>query len=270
MKSKRMIIILASIVAVVTIVVLLIYNPSYFKTLFKQCHKYTWPETEAASLLPEPKSKKGWIEISNEDELLMEVYKTSKKDFLDYCIRCRSCSFDLYTVSEDDYRSAYDWKGNYLEVAYDYKNKMMRVHMYESEEHKLLKGIEHLEFGYTTEYKWSEEYQRYYTEYDEAISKYLTPQKTTVGELKKDFPLEEKKCISVVKSKFYLEDDKEIWVYATCYDNCESATLKFTYDELKIKQDELIIRTHFDVLKQECLDMPEEKGIVISLIPVDQ
>ena len=147
---------------------------------------------------------------------------------------------------------------------------MMRVHMCESEEHKLLKGIEHLEFGYSTEYIWSEEYQRYITEYDDAVSKYLTPVKTTVGELKKDFPLEENKCISVIKSKFYQEDDREIWVCATCFDNCESATLKFTYDELKVSTGELVIRTHFDVLKQECLDLPKEKGIVISLIPVNQ
>ena len=152
--------------------------------------KYVWPDNQLTSLLPIPLSSYGYLEISDEKEILIEIYRVSEKDFEEYTRNCASHSFDLYTVVNEKYFSAYDWKGNVVEINYDKKHRMMVLHAYESDEASILQGLEYYELNYYAYYSYDANTKGYYADYSDVIEKYTEPCKTTIAELKTDFPFE--------------------------------------------------------------------------------
>ena len=231
---------------------------------------FIWPETDIASLLPVPQSNNGHIEINNENELLVEIYNATQDDFHEYLLRS-NIRFDKYEKRNEIYYSAYDEEGNILELDYYSANQKMKIHVYESREAQILQGIEHYELEYYSCY--ASETMRGMKNYDRVLKKYLTPAKTTVGELKKDFPFDETSPgheKSVPNQNINLDDNTEIWAYATYLDNYNCDVVKFIYDDLRISKDTLEIKTHFEIIEELGSSTKKFRLIVISIIPVNQ
>lgn len=160
----------------------------------------------------------------------------------------------------------------------------MCLHAYESKEVSILEGIEYYELNYYAYYNYDANTKDYYADYYDVTEKYVVPQKTTIFELKKDFPFEES-CHIVTKKlrsqRIELDDETEIWVYASYKDNCAYHEYKYTYDLLNITKDQLEIKTHFEDL-YDFYPKPDGNGIVpdagmsdyriivVTIIPIEQ
>ena len=149
----------------------------------------------------------------------------------------------------------------------------MSICLCQSDEFEIIQGVEHYEFEFYS-YDKREENSNGFRNYDSVIKKYLTPIKTTVKDLKMDFPFEEANkglaLVSIMNRKFSLADSQEIWVYATYLDDYRSDNIKFTYDALGVYTDRLDIQTHFEVIEHHPSSVNNSRLIVISVIPVDQ
>lgn len=230
---------------------------------------FIWPETDIASLIPVPQSTNGHIGHSSEKAFSVDVYNTSEEDFWEYCQTCRvqNHGFRYFDIKNGNNYSAYDWYGNLLRLSFDDINKTMHVHIYEPDEVRLLRGIVHYELEYYS-YPYSSHGGNHY---NSVVKKYLTPKKTTIGLLKKDFPFSESTYGStIIKKGIKLSDDTEIWVYASCLDDYNSSLYRFTYDRLSISDDRMDIQTHFELLQQSSSSLDKTKLIVLSIIPVNQ
>lgn len=103
------------------------------------------------------------------------------------------------------------------------------------------------------------------------VNKYYVPQKITVGDLKKYFPVEkryERNLVTPIQD-FDLMDNIEVWVYASYYNKFKGESLKLIYDEVKVDADDLSIRTHFES-SDTYSSAAESEVIVLSIIPVNQ
>ncbi len=231
---------------------------------------FEWPDSKMASLIPKPSSNCGYIEINSENELLVEIYKATQDDFHEYLLRS-NIRFDKYEKRNEIYYSAYDEEGNILELDYYSADQMMKIHVYESREAKMLQGIEHYELEYYSCY--ASETMSGMKNYDRALNKYLIPVRTTVEELKKDFPFNETSPgheKSVTNQSVNLEDNREVWVYATYLDNYNCDVVKFIYDELRLYDNTIDIKTHFETIERLGSSTKKFRLIVISVIPVNQ
>lgn len=228
-----------------------------------------WPDSKMASLIPKPSSNCGHIEINGENELLVEIYNATQDDFHEYLLRS-NIRFDKYEKGNEIYYSAYDEEGNILELDYYSADQMMKIHVYESREAKMLQGIEHYELEYYSCY--ARETMSGMKNYDRALDKYLIPVRTTVEELKKDFPFNETSPgheKSVTNQSVNLEDNREVWVYATYLDNYNCDVVKFIYDELRLYDDTIDIKTHFEIIERLGSSTKTFRLIVISIIPAE-
>ena len=232
--------------------------------------QFNWPDSKMASLIPKPSSNCGHIEINGENELLVEIYNATQDDFHEYLLRS-NIRFDKYEKRNEIYYSAYDEEGNILELDYYSADQMMKIHVYESREAKMLQGIEHYELEYYSCY--ASETMSGMKNYDRALDKYLIPVRTTVEELKKDFPFNETSPgheKSVTNQSVNLEDNREVWVYATYLDNYNCDVVKFIYDELRLYDNTIDIKTHFETIERLGSSTKKFRLIVISVIPVNQ
>ena len=234
---------------------------------------FEWPDTKMSSLLPVPPSDNGWIGHNSERALSVDIYNTSKEDLYEYINACRfkTHGFNLYEVSGSNSWKAYDRAGNILEISYYENEKIMHIHVYEPDEVRILDGINHYELEYYSCY--AGESMKGVKNYDKVLDKYLSPVRTTIGDLKKDFPFEEtspghKK--SVPDQNINLDNNTEIWAYATYLDNYNCDVVKLTYDDLKISKDTLEIKTHFETVEELGSSTKKFRLIVLSIIPVNQ
>lgn len=135
----------------------------------------------------------------------------------------------------------------------------------------LCKGIKNyeLEFQNTLPVSDSEQGKM---DYNEKLSKYLKPVKTTVRELDTDFPLVYANTRNIVTpvQEFDLNLDDEIWAFASCYDSFQGGPVMMKYDVLEISEQELQIKTHFEVDNNFHSSAKKNMIIVISLIPINQ
>ena len=134
----------------------------------------------------------------------------------------------------------------------------------------MLQGIEHYELEYYSCY--ASETMSGMKNYDRALDKYLIPVRTTVEELKKDFPFNETSPgheKSVTNRSVNLEDNREVWVYATYLDNYNCDVVKFIYDELRLYDDTIYIKTHFEIIERLGSSTKTFRLIVISIIPAE-
>ena len=247
------------------------YNIQHSIAISKQSKNiFEWPDSKMASLIPKPSSNCGHIEINGENELLVEIYNATQDDFHEYLLRS-NIRFDKYEKRNEIYYSAYDEEGNILELDYYSADQMMKIHVYESREAKMLQGIEHYELEYYSCY--ASETMSGMKNYDRALDKYLIPVSTTVEELKKDFPFNETSPgheKSVTNRSVNLEDNREVWVYATYLDNYNCDVVKFIYDELRLYDNTIDIKTHFETIERLGSSTKKFRLIVISVIPVNQ
>ena len=72
-----------------TIVIILLLCFITIPLLIKVINRNTrlkWPEGNMAALIPRPNSRYGSIEINDEKELLLDIYKVNKADFDEYIL----------------------------------------------------------------------------------------------------------------------------------------------------------------------------------------
>lgn len=140
-----------------------------------------------------------------------------------------------------------------------------------AESKKLLEDIEHYE----------REYYSYYKDntiigmrnYDSQIEKYIIPQLTTMKELEKDFPSSDiTKSIrkSISSQIIKLEGEDEVWAYVSYLDNYNCDVVSFFYDNIYLKNGDLIVETHFETLEEVDSSTPRFRLIVLSIIPAYQ
>ena len=255
-----------------TIIVILLFCiiviPLSIKYLIRN-NRLKWPDSKMATMIPKPSSNSGHIEVNSENELLVEINNVTQDDFDGYLLSSNN-RFNKYEKRNEIYYSAYDSEGNILELDYYSANQKMKIHVYESREAQILQGIEHYELEYYSCY--ASETMRGMKNYDRVLKKYLTPVKTTVGELKKDFPFDETSPgheKSVPNQNINLDDNIEVWVYATYLDNYNCDVVKFIYDELRLSDNTIDIKTHFEIIERLGSSTKKFRLIVISIIPVE-
>lgn len=84
--------------------------------------KIVWSDMVMGSMLPEPPSNKGKIYENSKEELWIEAYKVSEKQYSDYVISCEAKGFNVDAENEDHTYKAYDENGYKLQLScYDEK-----------------------------------------------------------------------------------------------------------------------------------------------------
>ena len=130
-------------------------------------------------------------------------------------------------------------------------------------------GIEHYEIEY---HSYDSTYYPNDENYDWMIEDYKNPVLTTIGDLKTKIPIEQPDTyvISIKPREIELDDDVHIWVYATVYEHHIANPKVFLYDNLKVSQNSIEIKTHFKVLGHRSSSLDEMNIVVLSIVPADQ
>ena len=76
--------------------------------------------------------------------------------------------------------------------------------------------------------------------------------------------------VSIPPQIVNLEEEQEVWVYASYLDDHVCDDIRFTYDTLEISKDRLNIETHFEMIKRTPSSAVKYRIIVLSIIPVNQ
>ena len=107
--------------------------------------------------------------------------------------------------------------------------------------------------------------------YETTLNKYLSPIKTTIVELNKDFPIEQrnKNNVSTENKDFDLDFDTEVWVYASCDNRFTGNDVVLQYNELSIYEDRVKVSTEFRRENTSYSDA-NKRLIVLTIIPVKQ
>lgn len=88
---------------------------------------YIWPDSALVSLIPQPDSKYGRINMENEDYFSIDIYKVSKESFEKYIEDCKFSGFTSDYMKSDNYYSADNEEGYSLHLSYDEKEKTLTV-----------------------------------------------------------------------------------------------------------------------------------------------
>lgn len=88
---------------------------------------YIWPDSALASLIPQPDSKYGRINMKSENHFSIDIYKVSKESFEKYVEDCKISGFTSDYKKHDNYYSADNEEGYSLHLSYDEKEKTLTV-----------------------------------------------------------------------------------------------------------------------------------------------
>ena len=87
--------------------------------------KIVWSDMVMGSMLPEPPSERGEIHENSKNELWVDIYKVSEKQYSDYITACEAKGFNVDAENEDHSFAAYNPNGYKLELScYDEKLKI--------------------------------------------------------------------------------------------------------------------------------------------------
>lgn len=88
---------------------------------------YIWPDSALVSLIPQPDSKYGRINMESGDYFSIDIYKVSKESFEKYVEDCKINGFTSDYIKHDNYYSADNEEGYLLHLSYDEKEKTLTV-----------------------------------------------------------------------------------------------------------------------------------------------
>lgn len=88
---------------------------------------YIWPDSALVSLIPQPDSKYGRINMESKDHFSIDIYKVSKESFEKYVEDCKINGFTSDYIKHDNYYSADNEEGYSLHLSYDEKEKTLTV-----------------------------------------------------------------------------------------------------------------------------------------------
>ncbi len=133
----------------------------------------------------------------------------------------------------------------------------------EDEQSAAIGGLEHFEIEY---------YGISSSDTEELKNKYYIPLKTTVGAYKKEFEGYKVDAYTetIDSNEITLTDDTEIWVYVTSYISDGVDSYRFIYDTLAIKNEQLIIATHVELIEAHPGSAADNDKIIVSIIPCEQ
>ena len=95
---------------------------------------YTWPSSGLAQLLPQPKSDKGEVTANSDTRLAVTVRSTEEADYNDYLQQVKDKGFANEPVNDTNEYTAYDDKGNELELSFNAATKEMKIDLDAAEE----------------------------------------------------------------------------------------------------------------------------------------
>ena len=93
----------------------------------------SWPTQGLASLLPEPKSKKGFGKQDFSDSFYINVADTSKEKYSAYIDECMAKGFNVDYSRDDEYFSASNANGDELSITFDKYFDIMEISLHASE-----------------------------------------------------------------------------------------------------------------------------------------
>lgn len=93
----------------------------------------TWPKSEAASLLPRPKSTVGKVSSDSANECFIYVGQTSMDDYNAYIEKCTERGFTVDYNKGDKFYYADDAEGNHLALNYE-GNQVMTIQIRKSDD----------------------------------------------------------------------------------------------------------------------------------------
>lgn len=98
--------VLAWVAVGITVVGLVIGGVFVIRDDAKACEAYSWPESDIAALLPQPKSTKGEIKSESSDYFSIEVCGTDAKQYADYVKSVQDNGFTVdYSKSADSFNA---------------------------------------------------------------------------------------------------------------------------------------------------------------------
>ena len=116
------------VVVVLVVVVVAAYAISTQQQAAKKANQtYTWPSSELAQLLPQPKSDKGEVIANSDTDLTVTVRSTEEADYSDYLQQVKGKGFTEEAKNDTNKYTAYDAEGNELELSFNATEKEMRI-----------------------------------------------------------------------------------------------------------------------------------------------
>lgn len=89
--------------------------------------KLQWPENKLAQLVPKPKSMLGYVEWEHDDEIKINIGKTSKDDYMDYKKMCAEKGFTTVTSEDTSFYYANNDDGYRLKLTYTEDKEVMSI-----------------------------------------------------------------------------------------------------------------------------------------------
>lgn len=90
---------------------------------------YIWPDSDLASLIPQPESKYGKIGTDSDSSFLIDIYQMTKADYDSYVEACQNRGYTVDYTRQDAYYSAEDENGYSLRLDYDAEEKTMGIYL---------------------------------------------------------------------------------------------------------------------------------------------
>ena len=135
------------------------------------------------------------------------------------------------------------------------------------EQENLLAGVEHYELEFVPHDMNAPNGESY----DRVIERFSSPQMISIGDLKTIFPFEDAKHnpISISYEEVGLPNDTNVYALASVYDNYTWEDRQFVYDKLIVSDNDIDIKTHFEIIDNDTGDVGTIKIVVVSIIPVE-
>lgn len=94
----------------------------FLLSLFTGCgdngEKFEWSDIELSNMLPEPESERAEIHTNADNELWIDIYKTTEKQYSDYIKACKEQGFSIDSEKNSLFYAAYNQEGFKIDLTY--------------------------------------------------------------------------------------------------------------------------------------------------------
>lgn len=118
-----------SLVALAVSFILIIPYFSLFKINSADYVKYNWDEIILAEMLPKPESPYGEVVLNSDDNLSLEVTKTTATQYKEYIEACKDKGFTIDTETTGSFFYSFNDKGYKLSLSYYVSDSVMHINL---------------------------------------------------------------------------------------------------------------------------------------------
>lgn len=118
-----------SLVALAVSFILIIPYFSLFKINSADYVKYNWDEIILAEMLPKPESPCGEVVLNSDDNLSLEVTKTTATQYKEYIEACKDKGFTIDTETTGSFFYSFNDKGYKLSLSYYVSDSVMHINL---------------------------------------------------------------------------------------------------------------------------------------------